>query len=48
MRDEILDAAQELLSRMTMPELFELVKLAVDDMTLRTMQTAGDEEDFGS
>lgn len=46
MRDEILDAARELLSRMTLPELTELVRMAVDDIDLRTMQTAGEDEDF--
>lgn len=40
MRDEILDAARELLSRMTLPELVELMRQIVDEIEIRMMQNA--------
>lgn len=38
------DEAQELLARLTMAELVELLRMVVDDLELRTMETAGEDE----
>ena len=45
MRDDILREVQEILARMTLPELTTLIKLAADDIELRTMQEAGVREE---
>lgn len=39
------DEAQELLARLTMAELVELLRMVVDDLELRTMETAGEDEE---
>lgn len=39
------DEAQELLARLTMAELVELLRMIVDDLELRTMETAGEDEE---
>ena len=38
------DEAQELLARLTMAEIVELLRMVVDDLELRTMETAGEDE----
>ena len=38
------DEAQELLARLTMAELVELLRMVVDDLELRTMETAGEDD----
>lgn len=38
------DEAQELLARLAMAELVELLRMVVDDLELRTMETAGEDE----
>jgi len=42
---EALDDARALLARMTLPELIELVHMAADDLSLRTMERAGESEE---
>lgn len=42
---EKVDEARELLGRMTLPELVELLRMAADDIELRTMERAGELED---
>lgn len=39
------DEAQELLARLTMAELVELLRMVVDDLELRTMETTGEDEE---
>lgn len=40
-----LDKARELLARMSLPELTELLRMIADDIELRTMERAGGMED---
>lgn len=42
---EALDDARTLLARMTLPELIELVYMVADDLSLRTMERAGENEE---
>ena len=46
----MLDKARELLGRMTLPELIELLRIIADDLELRTMERAGEmlEDDLDS
>ena len=37
-----LDEARELLARMTLPELVEMLRMIADDIDLRTMESAGE------
>jgi len=38
------DEAQDLLARLNMAELIDLLRMVVDDLELRTMETAGEDE----
>lgn len=38
------DEAQDLLARLNMVELIDLLRMVVDDLELRTMETAGEDE----
>lgn len=40
-----LDEARELLVRMTLPELVEMLRMIADDIDLRTMERAGENEE---
>ena len=38
------DEAQDLLARLNVVELIDLLRMVVDDLELRTMETAGEDE----